>query len=72
MRCGVVSSSVLFDRNLNPGLRLDASFGLCLGAIDQGRIDVLRACFKSLFTQERYGKVWAENFKRGKKRSVIC
>jgi hypothetical protein len=66
MKCGVVSSATLFGPNLNPGHRIDASFGLSLGAIESGRIDVLRSCFDDLFTRPAYAKDWWCNFRKCK------
>jgi hypothetical protein len=66
MKCGTLSSSALFDPVLSPGFRLDASFGLSLGAIEQGRIDVLRQCFDDLFCRPSQAKEWWNNFRKCK------
>lgn len=63
MKCGAISSATFFDPGLNPGYRLDASLGLSLGAIEQGRIDMLRQCFDGLFSRPAQAREWWNDFR---------
>jgi hypothetical protein len=66
VKCGTISSATFFDPVLNPGYRLDASFGLSLGAIEQGRIDMLRQCFDDLFSRPAQAREWWNSFRKCK------
>ncbi len=61
-----LSSATFFDPVLNPGYRLDEAFGLSLGAIEQGRIDMLRQCFDDLFSRPAQAREWWNSFRKCK------
>jgi hypothetical protein len=64
MKCATISSHTFFDPVLNPGRRMDASFGLSLAAIEQGRIDLLRQCFDDLFSRPAQARQWWTRFRQ--------
>jgi hypothetical protein len=68
MRSSVISSSTWFDKELNPSMRLDASHGISLAAIEQGNLDLLRQCFDYLFMRPCHARDWQHTFRKCKTR----
>ena len=64
MKNVVISSSSIFNPILNPGKRLDAAFCMSLGAIEQGRLDLLRECFDGMFYRTQKRKEWWVSFRK--------
>lgn len=64
MKSVVISSSSLFSPILNPGKRLDAAFCMSLGAVEQGRLELLRECFDGMFYRTQKRKEWWASFRK--------
>lgn len=62
----VISSKTLFDPVLNPAGRIDVPYGISLAAIEQGRIDLLKECFTTLFSRKQAADEWYKGLKKCK------